>query len=65
MEVLKLSKQKEECARVKWNDMQCLPSEIRKVYSDYNLRNRPTIKTRENDEDDLSERGEMDREGGA
>ena len=61
VEVLKLSKQEEECASVKWNDMLCLPSEIRKVYSDYNLRNRPTVKTRENDEDDLSERGKRKR----
>ena len=61
MEVFKLSKQEEECASVKWNDMQCLPSEIRKGYSDYNLRNRPTIKTRENDDDDLSERGKRKR----
>ena len=49
VEVLELSKQEKECASVKFYDMQCLPSEIRKVYRDYNLRMRPTIKTREND----------------
>ena len=61
VEVLELSKQEKECASVKWYDMQCLPSEIRKVYSDYDLRNRLTIKIRENDEDDLSGRGKRKR----